>query len=204
MKIPFNIKYRPQIESGEFKVETRDGKPARIICWDRFAIEPYDKCNIVVLVTFGNNSESAYYYYQDGHLWDKSNDEGDSNLDLFIITPEPELTEFEQELVNFFNERNAILPDKDGVYNKHDCYEFLHKSANKLLAIARKEFQPEIDAEIEKAYKNADKVQYEKGRADAMKEYEKLTFHYPMYKLCFNGGVCFNPTRDCTDCSKTR
>ena len=203
MKIPFDIAYRSFIESGEYKVETRDGKSVRIVCWDRLVAKPSDNCNIVALVT-RTESESTYYYYQDGHLWNKANGEPDSPLDLFIIISEPELTEFEQELVNFFNERNAILPDKDGVYNKHDCYEFLHKSANKLLAIARKEFQPEIDAEIEKAYKNADKVQYEKGRADAMKEYEKLTFHYPIYKLCFNGGVCFNPTRDCTDCSKTR
>lgn len=34
MKIPFDIKYRPQIESGEFKVESEDGYPVRILCWD--------------------------------------------------------------------------------------------------------------------------------------------------------------------------
>lgn len=34
MIIPFNIKYRPQIESGEYKVRTASGKPARIVCWD--------------------------------------------------------------------------------------------------------------------------------------------------------------------------
>lgn len=33
-KIPFSIDYRPQIESGEYKVETRDDRPVRIICWD--------------------------------------------------------------------------------------------------------------------------------------------------------------------------
>ena len=195
MKIPFNIKYKAQIESGEYKVETRDGKPARVICWDRFAIEPYDKCNIIVLVTFGNNSESAYYYYKDGHLWDESNDEGDSNLDLFIITPEPELTEFEQELINFFNERNAILPDKDGVYNKHDCNELLHKSANKLLELAKKEICKGCTVGLD---------QYWKGRNDARKEYEKsTTFHYPTYQPpCFYGGVCTNPFHDCINCPR--
>lgn len=34
MIIPFNIEYRPQIESGEYKVLTASGKPARIVCWD--------------------------------------------------------------------------------------------------------------------------------------------------------------------------
>ena len=210
MKIPFNIKFRPQIESGEFKVETRDGKPARIICWDRFAIEPYDKCNIIVLVTFGNNSESAYYYYQDGHLWDKSNDEGDSNLDLFIITPEPELTEFEQELVNFFNERNAILPDKDGVYNKHDCNELLHKSANKLLELAKKEICKGCSANLEGYIKGitAANKDYQQGYMDGYKKAEEdykqsVAYHYTSYQSpCFNGGVCTNPHHDCINCPR--
>ena len=32
--IPFDIKYRPEIESGEMKVQTRDGREVRIVCWD--------------------------------------------------------------------------------------------------------------------------------------------------------------------------
>ena len=35
MKKEFNIKYRSEIESGLYKVETRDGRPARIVCWDK-------------------------------------------------------------------------------------------------------------------------------------------------------------------------
>ena len=35
MKIPFDIKYRPQIESGEYKVETNFGSPVEIVCWNR-------------------------------------------------------------------------------------------------------------------------------------------------------------------------
>ena len=89
-RIPFDLKWKPQIESGEYRVETRDGKPVRIICWDRFATESYD--NIIALVS-KTKFETAYYYYQDGHLWNKANGEGDSQLDLFIITPEPELSE---------------------------------------------------------------------------------------------------------------
>ncbi len=49
------------------------------------------------------------------------------------------LTEFEEGLVTFYNKRNEIPSDKDGVYNKHELEEFLHESAKTLLAIARKE-----------------------------------------------------------------
>ena len=245
MKIPFDIKYRPQIESSEYKVETRDGRPARVVCWDRFSTEPYDNCNIVALVT-RDKSESTYYYYQDGHLWNKANGEGDSPLDLFIVTPEEELTEFEQEvsdiveyckkngkivadgyakrhaklllsiareqfikdgyviekkafhdvvkkvdpkvmkevsknidntertefeqeLINFFNEGNAILPDKDGMYNKRDCEEFLHKSASKLLAIAEKELTTKY--KVSSDYNGFVYGQgYKVGMEDALKE----------------------------------
>lgn len=34
MKIPFDIKYRPQIESGEYKVFLKNGNPVRILAWD--------------------------------------------------------------------------------------------------------------------------------------------------------------------------
>lgn len=50
------------------------------------------------------------------------------------------LTEFEKGLINFYNKRNEIPSDKDGVYNKHDLEELLHKSAKTLLALARKQF----------------------------------------------------------------
>ena len=33
-KIPFSIAYRPQVESGEYKVVTREDCPIDIIKWD--------------------------------------------------------------------------------------------------------------------------------------------------------------------------
>lgn len=80
-----------------------------------------------------------------------------------------ERTEFERELVNFFNEGNAILPDKDGVYNKRDCEEFLHKSANKLLTIAEKELSAKYSFSSDLngfAYGQG----YKAGMIDALKE----------------------------------
>ena len=40
MRVPFDIKYRPQIESGEYKVITRAGEDVKIICWERRCLYP--------------------------------------------------------------------------------------------------------------------------------------------------------------------
>lgn len=157
MKIPFDIKYRPQIESGEYKVETVDGRTVRIICWDRIATEPYDNCNIVALVTGPKSkTESTYYYYQDGHLWNKTNDEGDSLLDLYIVTPEPELTEFEKAVKNMMSPY-VKMPDE------------IHKEkAAKLLELARIQF-------LEEQYTSDPRKTdlYKLGKEEALKDLPK-------------------------------
>lgn len=60
-------------------------------------------------------------------------------IEAFIQKKLSKLTEFEQELVNFYNKRSMLPQDKDGTYNRHDCEELLHESAKKLLALAKKE-----------------------------------------------------------------
>lgn len=165
MKIPFDIAYRSFIESGEFKVETRDGSHARIICWDRHATEPYDGCILVVLVTLRNNSESAYYYYSDGHLWNKANDEGDSSLDLFIITPEPELTEFEEGVRQVVvSALSGETPNGSGGtmnWTVALSNDDVRKLAPRLLELAKKEICKGCSANLEG---------YIKGRQDTLKE----------------------------------
>ena len=243
MKIPFDIKYRPQIESGEYKVETRDGRPARIICWDIEYYYPQYKIGALIKNDAG---EDFFFLTEKGYFCIKESGECDSNNDLLIVTPEEELTEFEQEvsdiveyckkngkivakgyakrhaksllilareqfikdgyviekkafhdavkkvdpevmkevsdnidrtefeqeLVNFFNEGNAILPDKDGMYNKRDCEEFLHKSASKLLATAEKELSTKYRFSSDMngfAYGKG----FEDGKKDALKDLPK-------------------------------
>ena len=63
MIIPFNIKYRPQIESGEYKVRTASGRPARIVCWDmKTALgDP-----ILALITDEVGREYSCTYREDG------------------------------------------------------------------------------------------------------------------------------------------
>ena len=94
-KIPFSIDYRPQIESGEYKVITNDGHNVRIICWDKRTggVE----C-IVALVSGEQGGEKTLHYTKEGYCT-SSTDEL-RKRDLFIVTPEKELTPFEKELVD--------------------------------------------------------------------------------------------------------
>ena len=86
-KIPFDIKYRPEIESGKYKVTTRDGRPARIVCWDAKYEQP-----IVALVCYNDDVEDSEFYSAQGR-WYMDGDE--SPNDLIIVTDEPEQSEFE-------------------------------------------------------------------------------------------------------------
>lgn len=153
MRIPFDIKYRPQIESGEYKVETRDGKKVRVLCYDANNIVP-----VVALVTFNDGSEGSRDYYSNGSM----NFDRENALDLFVVTPEEELTEFEKA---FDNLAELYHSDK----NPDDvacCKEY----AAELLALARKELEPEVLKRLDEAYKNQDEVVYEHGKRDGKAE----------------------------------
>lgn len=205
MKIPFDIKCRPQIESGEYKVETRDGKPVRIICWDRFAIEPYNNCNIVALVT-GTKYESTYYYYQDGHLWNKANGEKDSPLDLFIISPEPEPTEFEEGVRQVVvSALSGETPNGSGGTMSWAVAlsdDDVRRLAPRLLKLAKKELLGQWNENMKDEYARGKRDGLTIGYNKAIKEAEESEhYHYPFYPaMCFHGGVCTNPMRDCINC----
>ena len=63
-KIPFDIKYRDKIESGEYKVVDNDNHNIRIICWDKKSERKYGY-HIVGLVEFGpNHEESTCQYWE--------------------------------------------------------------------------------------------------------------------------------------------
>ena len=127
-KIPFDIKYRPQIESGEYKVETRDGSPARVLCWDANSYTP-----IVFLVT-----EHDYLDDKDKEYVYSCNNFGrafsiDGPRDLFIITPEEELTEFEIRLLDWLSD------DTSGEIPMERMKEVVRNRAAELLSLAREQ-----------------------------------------------------------------
>lgn len=79
----------------------------------------------------------------------------DCNLDLFIITPEPELTEFEYAFGLAI--ANAPWPEK-----KDEWYSYIKERAAELLELARKEPFGQIVDHIKRAYEN--------GKAEALKD----------------------------------
>ena len=156
-KIPFDIKYRPQIESGEYKVETRDGRRARIICWDRI-----DKHYPIIALAPNEGGEGSYEYTNDGLYFQDGEQTED---DLFIVTPEEELSEFEMAIhrrLNLMNGEHLLATE---------LLEETKGMAAELLALARKELALSGNIvlsveEFEKKYVEA----INKGKAEALKD----------------------------------
>jgi len=156
-KIPFNIKFKPQVESGEYKVETRCGSPARVVCWDANSCTP-----VIFLVTEhdGLDDKDKEYPYS-------CNEFGrafpfETETDLFIITPDPELSEFEKELESFYN-HHLLVCSHD---NQGTVEDSLHNWADKLLTIAKEELVRRGYVIEKKAFHDA----VEKVDTEAMKD----------------------------------
>lgn len=184
MKIPFDIKFRPQIESGEYKVVTGDDRPVRIISWDKKVYG--GRYEIVALVpTSQGDTETVQLYCPDGTLLSSSYNE---KFKLFIVTPEPELTEFEK----LFSE---LIADVHGAIVPLNMDE-VKESCQKLMELAKKEL-------CNRCSKCLD--EYWRGRKEAMEEVSK-GFHYEgptvpnFWPSCPHGGVCTNPFHDCINC----
>ena len=84
MKIPFNIKYKPQIETGEYKIETFSGYPVTIYRWD---FDDGEQTPIMGSYVFEDGKEYVGAWNDEGHFDLMS----PNDLDLFIVTPEEEL-----------------------------------------------------------------------------------------------------------------
>ena len=80
--IPFDLERAKRISSGEEegKIVTRDGRSARIVCWDRKSDNKY---NIVALLDM-NTMEQIFTYTKDGSLVA----EGKRDNDLLLSVPE--------------------------------------------------------------------------------------------------------------------
>lgn len=178
MKIPFDIKFRPQIESGEYKVVTGDDRPVRIISWDKKVYG--GRFEIVALVpTSQGDTETVQLYCPDGTLLSSNWNE---KFKLFIITQEPELTEFERGI-----KRGFLCAGLEYVPTG-----IIKDTANELLAIAKKEICKGCSIGLD---------EYWRGRKEALDEASR-GYHYegpcmPTYYPCPNGGNCTNPFRDC-------
>ena len=104
MKETFDIKYRPEIESGKYRVVTRRGEPVEILKWDAKGGD-FPIVGLVTLIE--TDAQEPYSFMTDGRF--------DPNaviddLDLFV-TNEPELTKFEKDL-GWISVKDR-LPEKD-------------------------------------------------------------------------------------------
>ena len=160
MKIPFDIKFRPKIESGEYKVVTEDDEPARIICWD----STINKERPIIAIVFDDQIEQ---YKADGRY---DNDYDTSNYDLFIVTPDEELTDFEKAVG-----REIFDPP----FNEKQI-KVIKEESEKLLSIAKKELLSEkmliertYSPDINKAHELGRKEGIMIGKAEALKDLPK-------------------------------
>lgn len=126
MRIPFDIKYRPQIESGEYKVfaHEHEEQEARIVCWD-------NKGEYPIVAIIDNDPEKF-----DKHGRVPGGNRG-GEFSLFLVTPEEELTEFEQQIENLLN--LALSEGHAGT-----TIENTKRVAAELLELAEKELEEEV------------------------------------------------------------
>ena len=86
-RIEFDIKYRADIEAGRYKVETRDGRPARIVCWDvDMKSKPSGTIKPILSLHKEDDGELAKYHFDNGKIWL----DDDDNYDLFLVPAVPE------------------------------------------------------------------------------------------------------------------
>ena len=77
---------------------------------------------------------------------------GERPYDVYVSSislAQPELTEFEKNLVEFFNNRMDLECAKDGIYRRDDVYNQLHSYSQRLMAIAKKEFMDKLHKFVE-------------------------------------------------------
>ena len=113
MIIPFNIKYRPQIESGEYKVRTASGKPARIVCWD---YKSQFKETIYVLITTSDGYEYGCPYTEDGRYIGNN----ENYLLLEDGRPDPR-TRWENKVREILENTASIEKTAEALYDAARC-----------------------------------------------------------------------------------
>lgn len=124
--IPFNIKYRPQIESGEYKVVTREDRPVEIRIWDLKGDFPI----VGVYYDDKNNRDTAVQVTAEGRCSVTSGEEYCD--DFFIIIDKQELTEFEYAVQEIFYK------------GREDNIDMLKVTSGILLKVARKQLEKEL------------------------------------------------------------
>ena len=153
------------LENPSRKVVTRDGREVEIVKYD------IKGTHFPVLYVISNEDGS-----QEPCCCSKSGmcqfDNNQSTTDIFFA--DEELTEFEKELQTIISEASHWTSD-DGSISTYCQFgdKEIKKISVQILDLARKELQPEFDKEMDKMLAETDKVVYQKGREDALKDLPK-------------------------------
>lgn len=172
MKIPFTLD--AWLKDKSQKIETRNGRPVHYIGLDRAGWQVFE--------IFRKNGTSEYRTYHDSYMYCGPEE---STYDLFIVTPEQEMSEMEIRLLSWLSD------DTSGEIPMERMKQVVKARAAELLALAREQFikdgyviekkafhdavekvSPEV---MKKVSDNVDmqialRTEYEKGRADALKD----------------------------------
>lgn len=153
-KIPFNIMYRPQIESGDFTVVTREDRLVEIKIWDLKGDFPV----VGVYYDEENNREIAVQVTDEGKCSINLDDYCD---DFFIVTETSKLMKLKQELSQMLDFYGS---DPDNT--KESAIE---KWSQKLLSVA----EEEVARNYRDKYNEGRSVGIELGKTEAMKNIPK-------------------------------
>ena len=176
-KIPFTLE--AWLKDKSQKVETRNGRPVHYIGLDRAGWQVFE--------IFRTNGTSEYRTYHDSYMYCGPEE---STYDLFIVTPEPELTEWEKTV----KDRLWRTLEYSETFRK-DEYKWVQELAAELLAIARKELENEAPSIIHAQSFNAG---LKHGKEEALKNLPRWKRSKPEsgrnYVLMFKGGSVLNTT----------
>lgn len=110
------------LENPSRKVVTRDGRPVRIICWDRQCELEYNY-PVIALVSV-ENTETPVISNKEGKTWNNN-----EINDLFFADEEEGLTEFEKELQIIISEASHWTSDDGSIST---CCQFGDKEIKKI------------------------------------------------------------------------
>ena len=113
--VPFDLKYKDKIESGEYLVTTREGSPVRIVCWDKL-----DPDYPIIGLQRIRNFEFLENYNKDGRV--DLLEDNDSDL-MVLIDNEPLFVDLGLPSGNLWATRNIDLTQRNGFAKSQYQYE---------------------------------------------------------------------------------
>ena len=175
-KIPFTLD--AWLKDKSQKIETRNGRPVHYIGLDRAGWQVFE--------IFRKNGTSEYRTYHNSYMYCGPEE---STYDLFIVTPDPEMTEFEKACMKLYNEGCD-----DGLSGDKLSNESVKESASELLSLAKQ--QPLQSGELltQEHHEKLMEILREECTKDLPRWKRSKPESGRNYVLMFKGGSVINTT----------